>query len=69
MKMCDICPHHPILDTVEVLAVHRSGKRHQNAVEEWKARKEKTENKSNISNSQNHLQKRKFSGNLKLHKF
>jgi hypothetical protein len=48
---------------VEVLAVHRSGKRHQNAVEEWKKRKEKSENKSNSSISQNHPKKREFSGN------
>jgi hypothetical protein len=62
--MCDVCPHHPVLDTVEVLAVHRTGKRHQSAVEEWKTRKEKSEIRKHFNNVQTSPQKRKMSENI-----
>nr|XP_037289038.1 sodium channel modifier 1-like [Rhipicephalus microplus] len=33
---CTLCPHRPVLDTIEMLAMHRKGKRH--LISEWKER-------------------------------
>ncbi|XP_061215492.1 sodium channel modifier 1 [Neopsephotus bourkii] len=36
---CTVCPHRPVFDTLDVLSVHRAGKKHRNSLQRFYGRK------------------------------